>query len=56
MKKIQAEQERKGEMRYLKRLESFLEAMKELGKVIEIFTITTVFLCYVWGPIKFLLG
>ncbi|KAK3339412.1 hypothetical protein B0H65DRAFT_299455 [Neurospora tetraspora] len=56
MKKIQAEQERKGEMRHLKRLESFLEAMKELGKVIEVFTNTTVFLCYVWGPIKFLLS
>ncbi|KAJ4347559.1 hypothetical protein N0V85_009758, partial [Neurospora sp. IMI 360204] len=48
MKKIQAEQEKKGEMRHLKRLESFLEAMKELGKVIEVFTNTTVFLCYVW--------
>ncbi|KAK3947945.1 ankyrin repeat-containing domain protein [Pseudoneurospora amorphoporcata] len=56
MKKIQAEQERKGEMRHLKRLEPFLEAMEKLGKVIEVFTNTTVFLCYVWGPIKFLLG
>ncbi|WPJ61618.1 hypothetical protein SMAC4_01720 [Sordaria macrospora] len=56
MKKIQAEQEIKGEMRHLKRLEPFLEAMKELGKVIEVFTNTTVFLCYIWGPIKFLLG
>ncbi|KAJ4383749.1 hypothetical protein N0V85_008424 [Neurospora sp. IMI 360204] len=55
MEKIQAEQERKGEMRHLKRLEPFLEAMKELGKVIEVFTNTTVFLCYIWGPIKFLL-
>ncbi|KAK3952210.1 hypothetical protein QBC32DRAFT_260750, partial [Pseudoneurospora amorphoporcata] len=56
MKKIQAEQERKGEMRHLKRLEPFLEVMKELGKVIEVFTNTTVFLCYIWGPIKFLLS
>ncbi|CCC08172.1 unnamed protein product [Sordaria macrospora k-hell] len=49
MKKIQAEQEIKGEMRHLKRLEPFLEAMKELGKVIEVFTNTTVFLCYIWA-------
>ncbi|KAK3502962.1 hypothetical protein B0T13DRAFT_487332 [Neurospora crassa] len=49
MKQIQAEQEKKGGLRYLKRIESFLEAMKELGKVIEVFTNTTVFLCYVWA-------
>lgn len=51
MKQIQAEQEKRGELRYLKRIESFLEAMKELGKVIEVFTNTTVFLCYVWVSI-----
>ncbi|KAK3950192.1 hypothetical protein QBC32DRAFT_326366 [Pseudoneurospora amorphoporcata] len=56
MEKIQDEQGPNGQLRDLQCLEPFLEAMTQLGTVIEVFTNTTVFLCFVWGPIKLLLA
>lgn len=42
-------------MVHMKRIESFLEAMEQFGKVIEIFLNATNYLAFIWGPIKLLL-
>ncbi|KAN0113190.1 NACHT domain containing protein [Hyaloscypha variabilis] len=52
---IQAEQRSRKEMMHMGRLGSFLEAMEQFGKVIEVFLNTTNMLAYVWGPMKMLL-
>jgi len=52
---IQAEQRARKQMMHMGRIRSFLEAMEQFGKVIEIFLNTTNFLAFVWGPIKALL-
>jgi hypothetical protein len=53
--RIQAEQSAKKEMMNFTRIQSFLEAMKQFGAVVEVFLNTTEFLAFVWGPLKFLL-
>ncbi|KAK3493518.1 hypothetical protein B0T13DRAFT_421361 [Neurospora crassa] len=53
---IQHEQGPQGKLRHLQRLEPFIEAMTQLGSVIEVFTNACDFICFIWGPIKFLLG
>ncbi|KAI0414744.1 WD40 repeat-like protein [Xylaria grammica] len=45
-----------GKLRYMGRLRGFIEAMEHFGKVIEVFTNATEFVCFIWGPMKFLLG
>lgn len=52
---LQAEQGRKKKMMNFSRIQSFLEAMEQYGRVIEVFLNTTEFLAFVWGPVKFLL-
>jgi hypothetical protein len=52
---IQNSQEQLKEMRHMKRLESFLEAMDQFGKVIETFVNASGYVAFVWGPIKFIL-
>ena len=52
---IQAEQRARKEMMHIGRIQSFLEAMEQFGKVIEVFVNTTDMLAFVWGPIKLLL-
>lgn len=52
---IQADQGSRKAMMNLARLESFLEAMDQFGSVIEVFLNTSQFVCFVWGPMKFLL-
>ncbi|KAF1956409.1 hypothetical protein CC80DRAFT_446319 [Byssothecium circinans] len=42
-------------MQSMRRLEGFLEAMKEYDKVIQVFVNTSEVLAFVWGPMKFLL-
>lgn len=37
------------------RLNSFVEAMNQFGKVIEVFGNTNIFVAFVWGPLKFIL-
>lgn len=37
------------------RLNSFLEAMEQYGKVIEVFLNNSEFISFIWGPAKFLL-
>ena len=52
---IQAEQRARKEMMHMGRIQSFLEAMEQFGKVIEVFLNTANMLAFVWGPIKLLL-
>ena len=53
--RIQAAQHARKEMMNFTRIQSFLEAMKQFGAVVEVFLNTTEFLAFVWGPLKFLL-
>lgn len=55
MARIQAAQASRKEMMNMPRIQSFLEAMDQFGKVIEVFLNTSEFVAFVWGPIKFLL-
>ncbi len=52
---IQNEQESLKTMMNFSRIQSFLEAMDQFGKVIEVFLNTSEFVAFVWGPMKFLL-
>jgi hypothetical protein len=55
MDRIQREQANRKEMMNMPRIQSFLEAMDQFGKVIEVFLNSSDFVAFVWGPIKFLL-
>ncbi|KAI9779019.1 MAG: hypothetical protein M1816_003779 [Peltula sp. TS41687] len=52
---IQRKQASVKKMRNMARLSSFLEAMEQYGKVIEVFLNTSEFVAFIWGPVKFLL-
>lgn len=52
---IQSHQRARKKLVHMKRIASFLEAMEQFGKVIEIFLNATDYLAFVWGPIKLLL-
>jgi hypothetical protein len=53
--RLQYQQENEKKMRNMSRLQSFLEAMHQFSKVIEIFLNVSDAVAFVWGPIKFLL-
>jgi hypothetical protein len=53
--RIQKDQENLKTMMNMARLESFLEAMNQFGKVIEVFGNANIFVAVVWGPLKFVL-
>ncbi|KAJ4302641.1 hypothetical protein N0V90_001530 [Kalmusia sp. IMI 367209] len=53
--RIQHEQEQTKTMANLGRIQSFLEAMNQFSKTIEIFLNVSDVVAFVWGPIKFLL-
>lgn len=53
--RIQYEQEGVKQMVHMARLESFLEAMNQFGKVVEIFVNASSFVAFIWGPMKFVL-
>ncbi|KAI0188850.1 WD40 repeat-like protein [Astrocystis sublimbata] len=53
---IQHEHGQQGTLRHMRRLSAFIEGMEQLGKVIEVYTNTSEIVCFIWGPIKFLLG
>jgi hypothetical protein len=53
--KIQREQESNKSMMNLSRIQACLEAMNEFGKTIEVFLNVSDVICFIWGPIKFLL-
>jgi hypothetical protein len=52
---IQEEQGRRKKMMNLTRIQKFLEAMDQYGKVIEVFLNASSMLCFIWGPMKFCL-
>lgn len=52
---IQAEQRSRKKMMHMGRVQAFLEAMEQFGKVIEVFVNVNSILAFVWGPIKLLL-
>ncbi|KAI0530450.1 WD40 repeat-like protein [Xylaria digitata] len=52
---IQTTHGQEGKLRYMRRLEGFIEAMEQFGKVIELFVNVSEVVCFVWGPIKLLL-
>ncbi|KAK8040668.1 hypothetical protein PG991_000456 [Apiospora marii] len=52
---IQAEQRRSKKVINLTRIRGFIEAMEELGKVLEVFLNSSEILAFVWGPMKLLL-
>jgi hypothetical protein len=52
---IQREQDELKNMKNMARLQSFLEAMDQFGKVIEVFVNASNFVAFVWGPLKFIL-
>ncbi|KAE9374277.1 hypothetical protein N431DRAFT_371745 [Stipitochalara longipes BDJ] len=53
--RIQKDQETLKTMMNMRRLEAFVEAMKQFGEVIGIFTNASIFVAFVWGPLKFIL-
>lgn len=55
VKVIQHDQARRKSMMNLTRMQGFLEAIDQYGKVVEIFVNTSSFLCFIWGPMKFIL-
>lgn len=55
MARIQREQASRKEMMNMPRIQSFLEAMEQFGKVIEVFLNTSEFVAFIWGPVKFIL-
>ncbi|KAK4207839.1 putative zinc finger protein [Rhypophila decipiens] len=52
---IQDRQNSSRRLQNMARLNPFLEAMEQIGKVIEIFTQSSEVVAFVWGPMKFLL-
>jgi len=53
--RIQNEQEGFKTMVNMTRIQSFLEAMDQFSKVIEVFLNVSEFVAFVWGPMKFVL-
>lgn len=55
MERIQRRMISLRKQRGMRKLEGFLEAMKEFDKVIQVFVNSSEILAFVWGPMKFLL-
>lgn len=53
--RIQAEQASQKTMMNMTRIQSFIEAMDQFGKVIEVFLNSSEFVAFIWGPVKFIL-
>lgn len=55
MANIQRKHSSQKKQQGMRRLEGFLEGMKEFDKIIQVFVNTSEVLAFVWGPMKFLL-
>ncbi|KLU87314.1 hypothetical protein MAPG_06315 [Magnaporthiopsis poae ATCC 64411] len=53
--RIQSEQEAKGSLRYLRRIDPFIKTMLEYSKVVEVFVNVEEILAFIWGPLRFML-
>jgi hypothetical protein len=51
--RIQREQEQFQNMVNLARIDTFLKGIEQLGKIVEVFLNTSSIVCFIWGPIKF---
>jgi hypothetical protein len=52
---LQEKQRKSKTAQNLKRIEPFLQAMAQYKEIIEVFLNTSSLLCFVWGPMKFML-
>jgi len=52
---VQEKQRKSKTAQNLKRIEPFLQAMAQYKDIIEVFLNTSSLLCFVWGPMKFML-
>lgn len=52
---LQEKQRKSKTAQNLRRIEPFLQAMSQYTQVIEVFLNTSSMLCFVWGPMKFIL-
>lgn len=52
---LQKEQKESKNLRNLNKIQPFLQAMSQYQTIIEVFLNTSDILCFVWGPLKFLL-
>jgi nucleoside phosphorylase len=55
LKKIQDEQEKSKSLRNLRRVQDFIKSIEQLSKLIEGFLGPSQLICFVWGPVQFLL-
>lgn len=55
LNKLQQDQRKPKSLRNLRRLESFMKAFEQFGSVVEVFLNCSPIVCFVWGPIKYLL-
>ncbi|KAI0161066.1 hypothetical protein GGR52DRAFT_586387 [Hypoxylon sp. FL1284] len=53
---IQQQHGKERKLRNMRRLDAFVEAMEQFGKVIDMFVNASEFVCFVWGPVKFILN
>ena len=52
---LQEKQRKSKTARNLKRIQPFLQAMGQYKDTIEVFLNASSFLCFIWGPMKFLI-
>jgi hypothetical protein len=52
---LQEKQRKSKTAQNLRRIDPFLQAMSQYTQVIEVFLNTSSMLCFVWGPMKFML-
>lgn len=52
---LQEKQRKSKTAQNLKRIEPFLQAMAQYKEIIEVFLNSSSLLCFVWGPMKFML-
>lgn len=55
LNRVQQDQRKPKTLRNLRRIQGFLEAFEQFGTIIEVFVNASPYVCYVWGPVKFLL-
>lgn len=53
--RIQKAQDEKKQLMNFRRIQAFLEGVEQLSKVIELFPNASIYVAFVWGPVKFLL-
>jgi hypothetical protein len=55
VKDLQERQRKTKTAQNLKRIEPFLQAMEQYKEIIEVFLNASSLLCFIWGPMKFML-